>query len=142
MTENQNTNTIEHLESAVARTESIMQEFLIAADVSAVYAEPVIHGEHMIIPAAEILSAAGFGLGTGYGSGGNKENPAESGEGGGGGGGGGGRVLSRPVAVIVASPSGVVVKPVIDITKLWIAALTTVGFIFAASRRMRRGKIG
>jgi hypothetical protein len=32
------------------------------------------------------------------------------------------------------------VKPVIDVTKLWMAALTAIGFIFAASRKMRRGK--
>jgi uncharacterized spore protein YtfJ len=61
--------------------------------------------------------------------------------GGGGGGGGGGRVLSRPVAIIIASPDNVRVEPVVDVTKISLAALTAGGFILGMLLRMLRGKI-
>jgi uncharacterized spore protein YtfJ len=116
-----------------------MSQFLSAADVQAVYAEPVQHGDTTVIPCAEVLSLAGFGVGTGYGSGGNEQGqPNTGGSGGGGGGGGGGRVLSRPVAVIVVSPGGVDVKPVVDVTKLALAGITAWGFMLATVFRMRR----
>jgi uncharacterized spore protein YtfJ len=60
----------------------------------------------------------------------------------GGGGGGGGRIFSRPVAVIVASPQGVEVKPVLDTTKIALAAVTAFGFMFSMMARMRRGPRG
>jgi uncharacterized spore protein YtfJ len=111
-----------------------MELFLSSADVHAVYAEPAVHGEALIIPAAEVLSVAGYALGSGYGTDG-RETAAG---GGGGGGGGGGRVLSRPVAVIVATPAGVEVKPVYDMTKIAIAAITAFGFMLATLSRMNR----
>jgi uncharacterized spore protein YtfJ len=43
------------------------------------------------------------------------------------GGGGGGMSSSRPVASIVISQSGVVVKPIFDFTKITIATIATVG---------------
>ncbi len=67
----------------------------------------------------------------------------EGGESGGGGvgGGGGGRTLSRPVASIVVDPNGVRVEPIVDVTKLWLAALTAAGFCFAMLARMQRRKV-
>jgi len=61
------------------------------------------------------------------------------GEGGGGGGGGGGQTLSRPVAVIIASPDGVRVEPVADRTKVLMAAITAAGFVAGMFFRMSRG---
>jgi uncharacterized spore protein YtfJ len=122
---------------AVEKTHQIMRHFLAAADVNAVYGQPVEHGEDLIIPVAEILSLAGFGAGSGGSTG--ADDPSSNG--GGGGGGGGGRVFSRPVAVIVASPDKVRVKPVVDVTKIALAWFTMVGFIFASLVRMQRGKI-
>lgn len=116
---------------AVESVQDTMELFLSAADVHAVYAEPVVHGENLIIPAAEILSGAGFG----YGAGGSA-SPQEGG--GGGGGGGGGRVFSRPVAVIVASPGGVKVQPVFDFTKIALAGITAFGFMLATYARINR----
>ena len=45
----------------------------------------------------------------------------------GGGGGGGGGSMGRPVAAIVISRDGVEVKPVLDVTKVSLAALTAFG---------------
>ena len=45
-------------------------------------------------------------------------------------------MLSRPVAVVVASPEGVRVEPVIDLTKLALAGLTAVGFMVGMMFRM------
>jgi hypothetical protein len=44
------------------------------------------------------------------------------------------------VAVIVASPDGVEVRTVIDVTKIALAALTAAGFVMAAWRGMKRPK--
>ena len=112
-----------------------MEEFLATADVSVVYGEPIQHEDTLIIPTAEVLAGLGFGFGSGSGNSpeGTDQKPAE---GSGFGGGGGGRVLSRPVAVVVASPEGVRVEPVIDITKIALAGLTALGFMVGMMFRM------
>jgi len=88
-----------------------------------------------MIPAAEVLVGLGFGLGSG-----RCRGPAEGdGEGeksgdqtrGCGGGGGCGRTLSRPVAVVIVSRDGVRVEPIVDVTKIAIAAITAAGFMMA-----------
>lgn len=107
--------------------DNVMESMLMAADVGAVYGEPVQHGETVIVPAAEVLAAAGFGIGASEAKGASD-----------GGGGGGGRVLSRPVAVVIASPDGVRVEPVVDVTKIALATLTTFGMMIGMYRRMRR----
>jgi uncharacterized spore protein YtfJ len=117
--------------------ESTMEKFLEAASVEHVYSEPVKYGDTVVIPAAEIISAAGFGIGLGSGSGGDDEE-GESGSGAGGGGGGGGRVLARPVAVVIATPEGVRVEPVADRTKVLLALITTLGFMFSVLARIKK----
>lgn len=114
----------------------VMERLLEAADVSKVYGEPIRHENVMLLPAAEILAIAGFGMGSGGGAAVHQEG--EKSRGSGGGGGGGGRTLARSVAVIVASPEGVEVKPVIDFTKIALAALTAAGFVMAAWKGMKR----
>jgi hypothetical protein len=47
-------------------------------------------------------------------------------------------VFSRPVAVIIASPEGVRVEPVVDVTKIALAALTAAGFMVGMLLRMNR----
>jgi uncharacterized spore protein YtfJ len=133
-------NDLEDLEGteAIDLIESTMDKFLDTAGVEAVYAPPIKHADSLIIPAAEVLCLMGFGAGAG--SGGGIEEGQESGFGTGGGGGGGGRTLSRPVAVIVASPDGVRVEPVIDPTKIALAALTAGGFMMGMMMRMLRGQ--
>jgi uncharacterized spore protein YtfJ len=112
-----------------------MEEFLATADVSVVYGEPIQHEDTIIIPTAEVLAGLGFGFGSGSGNSpeASDQKPAE---GSGFGGGGGGRILSRPVAVVVASPEGVRVEPVIDITKIALAGLTALGFMVGMMFRM------
>ena len=119
--------------AAVETLQTTMDKFLSAASVEAVYGPPIREGDTIIIPTAEVLSAAGFGVGSGGGpqGPGENENPGS-----GGGGGGGGRVLSRPVAAIVISPAGVRVEPIVDVTKIALAVFTTLGFMTAMIARM------
>jgi uncharacterized spore protein YtfJ len=114
-----------------------METFLEAAGVDAVYGVPVEHNDNMIIPAAEVLGVLGIGFGGGGGYGAPTADKKEADYGGGKGGGGGGRVFSRPVAVIISSPQGVRVEPVVDITKLGLAALTALGFMVGTVFSMR-----
>jgi uncharacterized spore protein YtfJ len=120
------------------RVSGIMERLLVTADVSKVYGEPVLHGGVMILPAAEVLAIAGFGMGSGGGA--AIEQEGRKSRGSGGGGGGGGRTLARAVAVVVSSSDGVEVRPVIDFTKIALAALTAAGFVMAALRGMKRNR--
>jgi uncharacterized spore protein YtfJ len=120
-------------QAAMEVMQETLESFLDTATVESVYGEPYESGETTIIPTAEVLALLGFGLGSGYGSGGEGD---EQGQGGGSGGGGGGRVLARPVAVVIASPEGVRVEPVFDVTKIALAALTAGGFMAAMLMRM------
>ena len=122
--------------ASAERAAGVMERFLAAADVSKVYAAPIEHGDRLILPAAEVFAAAGFGMGSGSGVAGMRAGSAR--RGGGGGGGGGGTTLARSVAVIVSSPEGVEVRPVIDVTKIALAALTAAGFVWAAWRGMSK----
>jgi uncharacterized spore protein YtfJ len=123
-------------EAGLEMFQDTMEEFLAAADVRVVYGEPIQHEDTMIIPTAEVLCGLGFGVGSGSGT--SPDNPEKPAQGEGSGGGGGGRILSRPVAVIVASPEGVRVEPVVDITKIALAALTAMGFMVGMMFRMSR----
>jgi len=111
--------------------QSTFDQFLSTADVSAVYAKPVTQGDTMVITAAEVFSVFGFGMGEGSGEQGNQSSVGS-------GGGGGGRTFSRPVAVVVCTPNGVSIQPVMDRTKLWMAALTAAGFMLVTLSKMRR----
>lgn len=116
---------------ALDTIESTMDGLLAAASVDAVYGEPIKQRDTLIIPAAEVLAVAGFGVGSG--SGGDEKDGGV-----GSGGGGGGRAFSRPVAVIVSSSEGVRVEPVLDVTKIALAALTALVFMLGMGARFRR----
>ncbi len=126
---------IRGFERSLDQVEHTLDRFLEVADVDTVFGEPVRQGETTIVPAAEVITGFGFGFGRGSDS---SEAPRH--EGGGGGGGGGGSVLARPVAVVVASPQGVRVEPVIDFTKVALAAITAGGFMLATWLGMARPK--
>jgi uncharacterized spore protein YtfJ len=121
---------------ALNTVQTTLDKFLTAANVEAVYGPPINQGESLVIPAAEVLSVVGFGVGLGGGQG--ATNTENSGSGGGGGGGGGGRVLARPVAAIIMSPTGVRVEPIVDVTKIVLAVFTTLGFMAAMFTRMTK----
>jgi uncharacterized spore protein YtfJ len=112
-----------------------VSQLLDAASVESVYGEPVEHGETLVIPAAEVLGILGMGGGGGSG---NEQDEDERESGSGVGMGGGGRSFARPVAAIVVSPQGVRVEPVIDLTKIALAAITAGGFMLAMLLRMIR----
>lgn len=130
-----------------------IDKVLTTASVNAVYGKAVRQGDTLIIPAAEVLSFTGFGMGEGNGptpvmtkedsgdaSQAGSQEEVRGTPAGGSGGGGGGQTFARPVAVIVAGPDGVEVKPVLDMTKIGLAALTTFGFMFSVLARIRRGR--
>lgn len=120
--------------NSINAIQETMQRFLDTADVDVVYGEPVQNGDVLVLPSAEVLCGMGFGVGAGRGG----DEASETG-GEGGGGGGGGRVLSRPVAVVIITPDSVRVEPVIDPTKIALAALTAAGFMAGMFFRMLRG---
>lgn len=122
---------------ALNTMQTTLDKFLSAANVEAVYGPSISQDENTVIPTAEVLSIVGFGLGSGGGSQGIVENENR---GSGGGGGGGGRVLARPVAAIIISPTGVRVEPIVDVTKIAIAVFTTLGFMTALLTRMKSTK--
>jgi len=72
------------------------------------------------------------------GGGSQSSTEAENTGGSGGGGGGGGRVLARPVAAIIMSPTSVRVEPIVDVTKIALAVFTTLGFMTAMLTRMNK----
>jgi len=125
--------------STVNTIHTTLDKFLSAANVEAVYGPSISQGEHVVIPAAEVLSMVGFGLGSGGGSQSASESSPNA-IGSGGGGGGGGRVLSRPVAAIIMSPDGVRVEPIVDVTKIALAVFTTLGFMATVLTRMNNPK--
>lgn len=120
------------LDPGLESVNQALDRFMEIASVDAVFGDPYEHEGTLIIPAAEVVSALGFGLGTGG------AQSEEGNDAGGSGGGGGGWNASRPVAVIIASKDGVRVEPVIDVTKVAIAALTTAGFMLGLVLRMTR----
>jgi len=85
-----------------------------------VYREPVHLGDTVVIPAASITRAGGFGFGI---------DQAENG-----GGGGGGWSDARPVAVIEAGPDGVRVKPVVDFTRIGLTVIAAALTVWRVGR--------
>ena len=138
MEENTQSNAEEReIEESYPVIQQTMDKFLAAANVEAVYGEPLVQEDVAIIPTAEVLSVAGFGVGSGYGT---DQVTGETQVSGGSGGGGGGKVLSRPVAIIVSSADGVYIEPIVDVTKIALAALTAAGFMIGMVSKMMRSK--
>jgi uncharacterized spore protein YtfJ len=107
-----------------------------AARPDVVFGQPVERGDTTIIPCCEV--ALGMGMGGGSGT-----NPVVMGTGPdirrGEGIGAGGGTAGRPVAVIVLSRNGQVqVQPIVDATKVALAALTTAGFMLFWLAQLRR----
>lgn len=119
------------MDASIEFGQQAIEKLFESAGVDKVYGKPIKHGDITVIPAAEVITGAGFGAGSGFGP-----QEGETTTGGGSGSGGGGRSFSRPVAVIVASPEGVRVEPVVDPTKILLGALTASGFILAMMGRM------
>ncbi|MCL6431536.1 MAG: sporulation protein [Anaerolineae bacterium] len=110
-----------------------------AIGVNTVFGEPVKAGERVLIPVAE----TSMGGGVGYGRGTDGEGEGRAVRFGIGGGGGGG-ATTRAVAVIIAEPDGVTVRPIVDVGKLALAGLANAvglwkgAMTFAKMMRKRR----
>ncbi len=126
------------MQSANEVVQNTMQQFLEGADVGRVYGRPVRRGEVTIIPAAEVVAAMGFGVGAAAGVGQSEESGESTGAGGGGG--GGGKTFSRPVALVIVAPDGVRIEPVLDPTKVALAAITAAGFMGGMLLRMLKAR--
>jgi uncharacterized spore protein YtfJ len=132
--------TIKSQEEAIG----LVEKLFAVAKPSAVFGEPVSVGEHTIITASEVKVGMGYGIGGGGGTTSEsvpEEASAEGEEedsGYGFGSGGGGVSGGRPVAAIVVGPHGVRVDPIVDVTRLGIAFLTTIGAMFVALNRLRK----
>jgi len=115
------------------RVKTLLEDmFDTVAGPDGVFGRPVAAGDRVVITAREVSIGGGFGWGGGVtageaeaagdvdeGAGAEEISGADVGHGAGGGGGGSG----RPVAVIDVGPDGVNVTPVVDKTKLGLAAV-------------------
>ena len=138
-------------DSAGEQAPKILEKMFAAARPGAVFGQPVEAGGYTLITASEVTSGGGFGVGTGRGPVPRDSRqptpveaapPAGSQSVGGGGFGGGGGSMGRPVAVIAIGPSGVTVRPVVDVTKVILAALTASAAVLGLRRAMRRAVKG
>ena len=112
-----------------AVVQDTMSKLIDAADVEKVFGPPITQGDVAVIPASENFTLLGFGVGGGGGTESNGSGAI---------GAGGGRTLSRPVAIIVVTPEGAYVEPIMDPTKVALAAITAAGFMFGMMLRMMR----
>lgn len=138
------------IDSAGEQAPKLLERILAAAQPGAVFGEPVDAGGYTLITASEVTSGGGFGAGIARGPAsrpdGNPSPPTETPRPvgkqpiGGSGLGGGGGSMGRPVAVIAVGPNGVTVRPVVDITKVALAALTASAAMLGVRRAMRRAR--
>lgn len=113
-----------------------------------VFSEPVEREGYTVITASEVNVGMGFGQGFGGGSGPASHDgdaavttvldEEEDAGGFGGGGGGGGFSAGRPVAAISIGPNGVVIEPIVDVTKVALAMFTTLGSMLLMFSRMQK----
>jgi|SRR5450759_4665626 uncharacterized spore protein YtfJ len=101
--------------------EQVLNRLVSNATVDTVFGRPIERDGATIIPCSEIM--VGFGMGNGTGP--VDERGNLTGQGGGGGGGSQG----RPIAVVVMTKEGVRVEPVLDLTKVVLASMTTGAFM-------------
>ena len=142
--------TVALLDKAREQAATMLEKILAAAQPGAVYGQPVGSDGHTVITAAEVTSGGGFGMGLGLGPpsrpGSRAAPTAEAAQpedrqtGGAGGLGGGGGAMGRPVAIIAIGPDGVTVKPVVDVTKVALAGLTTWATMLGLLRASRRAR--
>lgn len=144
--------TTEELMASMEQTQEqvrrVTEKIFSAAQPGAVFGQPVQAGNYTVITASEVVAGGGFGFGAGWGPGPEAAHRAAGEEAvrpegpvppaGGSGGGGGGWSMGRPVATIVVGPDGVKFQPVVDVTKIAIAAVTAWAAMLGAMRGFRR----
>jgi uncharacterized spore protein YtfJ len=103
------------------------------ASVKAVYGEPIVYADKVILPIASIRQY--FGLGGGVGLNNNGEGRANEGVGGGGGGG----IGAQPVALAEISADGVKIMPIVDENRALAAGLAFAAWaIFWTARTLMK----
>ena len=146
-------NLVASMDKSQEESMKVVDKIFAAAQPGAVYGAPVVSGSYTVITASEVVAGGGFGFGRGVGRAPaitsnqtpGEQTPRAQGQGsvgGGGGGGGGGGSSGRPVAIIVIGPDGVRIRPVVDATKLALAAITTWGAMAVMLRKMRKASRG
>jgi uncharacterized spore protein YtfJ len=123
------------MQSMSTTSAEVVNKITAIARVDSVFGQPVQYGDTVTIPCAEV--SMGGGMGMGGGPGGNAEQGKLTV---GMGGGAGGGATGRPIAIIVMSPEGVRVQPVVDATKVALAFFTTVTFILVQLVRLLRSE--
>jgi uncharacterized spore protein YtfJ len=116
----------------------IMNRIFAVTEHDAVWGHPIERDGYTVMTASEIVAGGGFGFGSGRGPAASGDAGSAAGESAGAGGGGGGGASARPVAVVLVGPDGVRVKPVVDVTKLAIAALTAWGLMLPMILKSKR----
>jgi len=106
---------------ATGSVKQVLSQLVSSANVDAVFGRPIERDGATVIPCSEI--AVGFAMGSGTGPVDERGNPTGAGSGGGGG------SQGRPIAVIVMTKEGVRIEPVLDLTKVVLAAFTTGAFM-------------
>ncbi len=102
------------------------------------FGNTVTQGEYTVVTASEVSVSMGLGYGGGGGGGTDQEKEdVETGQGFGVGGGGGGVAMSRPIAAIEIGPRGIVVEPIIDVTKISLAFITGLGTMAMMLAKMK-----
>jgi uncharacterized spore protein YtfJ len=138
------------IDRAAEQAGKMLEKIFAAAQPGAVFGQPVEAGSYTLITAAEVTSGGGFGVGMARGPApkpdAQQPPPAEAPGAarkqfiGGSGFGGGGGSMGRPVAIIAVGPNGVTVRPVVDVTKVVLAALTGSAAMLGLQRTMRRAR--
>jgi uncharacterized spore protein YtfJ len=123
----------------VGEVHALLGRLFRIAEPGAVYSAPLTTGDRTVIVASELSLSIGAGAGFGHNTSPDQQgNGAASHDETGGGGGGGGFAFGRPVAAIIVEPTGARVEPIVDVTKLGLAFLTTLGAMFFAWTALRR----
>ena len=140
------------IDSAGEQVPKTLEKIFAAAQPGAVFGQPVDAGSYTLITASEVTSGGGFGVGMGRGPApkpdAKQSQPAQAAPPAGrqsvrgSGFGGGGGSMGRPVAIIVIGPNGVTVRPIVDVTKVALAALTASAAMLGLRRAMRKAAKG
>jgi uncharacterized spore protein YtfJ len=125
-------------EQASLQSEKMLEKLYVAAQPGAVFAPPVVAGAYTIITASEVAAGGGFGFGAGSGPAQIGQQaptpPSEPVTAGGGG------SRGRPVAAIIISADGVKVQPIVDATKIALAAIAAWISVGLMAMRLARTK--
>ena len=111
--------------------EKVLTRLMDTAKVDAVFGQPIERGNATVIPCSEVSVGFGFGFGGGP----RDEKGYQLGSGAG----AGGSASGRPIAAIIVTQDDVRVEPIMDLTKVALAGMTTGAFMLLWLLRLVRG---